>query len=300
MRTKPRKWIRQELATLDPYRDYERIVALNTSYYLSDFMLDYIYAITFPNFIGPQHGAEAVLRNGTGKVYKNPNKRMDDTSRHMMVWWENGPSHPSTQRSVESINRMHEEWAKTYPENFSREEDYIYTLCYEAAFMHRLRLRIGLPGFTEQTQIASVEFWSRMAKLFRNAGTGEPLSSFPKDFTAINEYMDWYENRDVGLNQYGSDVIERILEPFAQRHFPKPLYGVARAMVLGMYSDHLLTNTLGQPAASPFSRWLAKSFMKVGLTLSERVLADPEVTFAERRRQERRARVKSRAAVPAA
>ena len=89
MRTKPRKWIEAELEQLDPHVDYERIVALGTSYYVSDFLMDYIYALTFPNFIAPARGAEAVLRAGTGKIYTAPNKRMDDTGRHMLIWWEN-------------------------------------------------------------------------------------------------------------------------------------------------------------------------------------------------------------------
>lgn len=292
MRTKPRKWIEAELEQLDPHVDYERIVALGTSYYVSDFLMDYIYALTFPNFIAPARGAEAVLRAGTGKIYTAPNKRMDDTGRHMLIWWENGPSHPATQRSVESLNRLHEHWAKQYPGNFSHTEDYVYTLCYEAAFMHRMRLRIGLPGFPEKVQIASVEFWSRMAKLFRNAGTGEPLHGFPADFAGIMAYMDDYEARDWGDNSHGEAVMERMLTPFAERHFPRPLHGVARAMVLGMYPDHIF-RTYGMARPGPITRWFAQSFMKVGLTMSERYLPDPEVTLAEKHRQARAAKVQT-------
>lgn len=293
MRTRPRKWIRAELATLDPYRDYERIIALHTSYHMSDFLLDYVYAFTFPNFIAPEHGSETVLRGGTGKIYTNPNKRMDDTSRHMLIWWENGPSSELTQRSVESLNRLHAHWAKTYPENFSHTEDYVYTLCYEAAFMHRLRIRLGLSGYDEATKIASVEFWSRMAKLFRNAGTGETISGFPETFEGIQEYMDWYEARDIGVNPQGAAVIERMVTPFAQRHFPRPLHGVARALVLGIYPPHILkAHGVRKPTA--FTQWFARSFMRVGLTMTDKVLADPELTFGERRRRAQQEPVRSR------
>ncbi len=289
MRTKTKKWIREELAGLDPHRDYERIIALSTSYYINDFLMDYIYAFTFPNFIAPLHGAQTVLRDGKGKIYTSPNKRMDDTSRHMLIWWEKGPSHPATQRSVEAINRLHEHWAKKYPSNFTHNEDYIYTLCYEAAFMHRLRLRIGLPGFPEKAQIASVEFWSRMATLFRNAGTGEPLQGFPTDFAGVMAFMDAYEATDWGVNPLGAEVIDRMVTPFAERHFPRPLHGLARALVMGMYGDHVV-RALGIPPVSPVSRFLAKSFMKFGLTMSENVAPDPEITLAERHRLERERR----------
>ncbi|MEC3853899.1 oxygenase MpaB family protein [Paenarthrobacter ureafaciens] len=286
MRTKPRKWIREELARLDPHQDYERIIALNTSYHMTDFLLDYVYAFTFPNFIAPQHGSETVLRGGTGKIYKNPNKRMDDTSRHMLIWWENGPSSPLTRRSVESVNRLHEHWAKTYPDNFSHTEDYVYTLCYEAAFMHRMRLRLGLSGFDEGTQTAAIEFWSRMALLFRNAGTGEPITEFPTTFQGVMDYMDWYEGRDLGANPHGADVIERMLTPFAERHFPKPLHPIARALVLGIYPPHILRSH-GIKKPSPLTQRFARSFLRFGLVMSEKYAADPEETIGERHRRAR-------------
>jgi len=293
MRTKRRKWINEELELLDPKNDYERIVALGTSYYVNDFLMDYIYAFTFPNFIAAPHGAETVLREGKGKIYTAPNKRMDDTSRHMLIWWENGPSHPATQRSVESINRLHEYWATKYPGNFDHNDDYVYTLCYEAAFMHRMRLRIGLPGYPEKVQIAAVEFWSRMAHLFRNAGTGGPVHDFPQDFAGVMAFMDKYEATDWGENTFGPDVVERMVNPFAERHFPRPLHGVARAMVLGMYPDHVF-RALQIPPAGPFTRWFAQSFMKFGLIMSERVAPDPEITLAERHRRARAAKVERR------
>ena len=92
-RTKPRKWIAAEVAGLDPRADYERIWQLANVYAVSDFLMDYIYAITFPRFLVTFRGSHAVLRDGAGKIVTKPNKRMDDTSRHMLTWWENGPSH---------------------------------------------------------------------------------------------------------------------------------------------------------------------------------------------------------------
>ena len=78
-------------------------------------------------------------------------------------------------------------------------EDYVYTMCYEAAFMHRLRLRLGLPGFPESAQIASVEFWSRMTKLFRNAGTGETVTGFPD--TSRESTRSWIGTRIVSFRR---------------------------------------------------------------------------------------------------
>lgn len=285
-RTKPRKWIAEEIESLDPKTDYERIWKLSSVYYISDFLADYIYAITFPNFLVPQRGAQAVLRDGTGKIYSDANRRMDDTTRHMLVWWENGPSDEKTKRSVRSLNNLHRHYAKQYPGNFNHNEDYLYTLCYEATLMHRLRLKLGMSGLTEKQQQASWEFWSRMATLFVNAGTGEALTGFPKDFAAMNTFMDEYENKAWPANPYGAEVTERILEPFAQRHFPRVLHPVARAMVLSMYNDTVL-RVFGMPKPNPLVGKLVRLGVRAGLTLTEKVLPDPEESLPEIHRRQR-------------
>lgn len=279
-RTKPYKWIAKEIESLDPAIDYDRIWKLSSVYYVNDFLMDYIYAFTFPNFLITDWGAEAVLRHGEGKMYTNPNRRMDDTSRHMLVWWENGPDHESTARSVRSLNNLHAYYAKKFPGNFGHEDDYIYTLCYEGAMMHRLRLRLGMAGFTEKQQRASWEFWSRMCKLFRNAETGGELTGFPSDFAAMNDYMDEYEGRDWPSNQYGAEVAERVLEPFAQRHFPKLLHPVARTLVVSMLPDPVIT-AHGMKRPSKWAVAASRRGVRFGLFMSEKVLPDPIESLPE-------------------
>jgi hypothetical protein len=293
-RSKPYKWIRKEIDTLDPVTDYERIWKLSSVYYVNDFIMDFIYAITFPNFIVGYHGAQAVLRDGKGKVYSEPNRRMDDTARHMLVWWENGPSAVATRRSVASLNNLHAHYATQYPGNFSHNDDYIYTLCYEAALMHRLRLKLGMAGLSEKEQQAAWEFWSRMATLFVNAEDGSALHGFPADFAGINAFIDEYEGRPWPVNPLGHEVGRLMLDPFAQRYFPKPLHGLARTMVLAMYNDTVL-RVHQLPRVNPAVRWLCRMAVRAGLTLAEKVLPDPVETLPEiHRRKKAQARSVSR------
>lgn len=295
-RAKPYKWIANEIERLDPVADYDRIWKLSSVYYVNDFSMDFVYAVTFPYFLITDWGAEAVLRHGEGKMYSDPDRRMDDTARHMLVWWENGPEDLRTQRSVKSLNNLHAYYAKQFPGNFKYNDDYIYTLCYEGAMMHRLRLRLGMKGFTEKQQRSSWEFWSRMAKLFRNGETGEELTGFPEDFAAMNEFMDAYEGRDWPRNQYGAEVERQILEPFAKRRFPKLLHPVARAVVTSMYPDPVIdAHGMKRP-----SRWVvrtSKLAVRAALTLSEKVLPDPVESLPEIHR--RRKSEKSAANQPA-
>ena len=283
-RTKPRKWIAAEVAGLDPHTDYERIWQLANVYAVSDFLMDYIYAITFPRFLVTFRGSHAVLRDGAGKIVTKPNKRMDDTSRHMLTWWENGPSHPATQKSVQSLNNLHRHYAKQFPGHFSFNEDYIYTLCYEGAMMHRLRLSLGMPGFDEKLQIATWEFWSRMAKLFVNGEDGSPLHGFPDDFAGMNAYMDWYESQNWPDNQFGADVADVVLRPFAERHFPKPLHGLAYVMVTSFYPDWVL-RVHGIAKPNPLVRAVVRRGFRLALTIGEKYAPDAEESLPELHRR---------------
>lgn len=283
-RTKPRKWIADEIARLDPHTDYEQIWALSSIYYVNDFLMNWVYAITFPRFLVTLRGADAVLRNGEGKIYTKPDKRMDDTGRHMLVWWENGPEHSATQRSVKSLNNLHRYWAKQYPGRFGFNEDYVYTLCYEAAMMHRLRLSLGMSGFDENVQIAAWEFWSRMANLFTNVGgdgSGDaPLEGFPSDFAGINTYMNWYESLQWPTNPLGSEVAEVVLRPFAERYFPTWLHPLAYQLVTSFYPDFIFT-VHGVNRPNPIIRRIMRLGIRAGLTFSERIAADPEQSLPE-------------------
>jgi len=285
-RSKPYKWIRKEIEHLDPATDYERIWELSSVYYINDIIVNFVYAMTFPYFMVGYHGVQTVLRDGRGKIYTDPNRRMDDTARHMLVWWENGPSDDKTRRSVASLNNMHAYYAKQYPGNFSHNDDYIYTLCYEAALMHRLRLKLGMPGISEREQRAAWEFWSRMATLFVNADDGSALYGFPEDFDGINAFMDEYEGRDWPINPLGPEVGRLILQPFAERHFPKVLHGFARTLVLSMYNDNVL-RVHQLPRVNPVVRKACRLLVRLGLTVSEKVLPDPEVSLPEIHRRNR-------------
>jgi hypothetical protein len=102
-----RKWIAREIEKLDPFKDYAEIVKLSVIYRANDAFMDLIYAITFPNFITGNDGARAVIRYGKGKLVRHMERRMDDTSRHILIWCEYGPiTNIRNDRSNRSINSI--------------------------------------------------------------------------------------------------------------------------------------------------------------------------------------------------
>lgn len=296
----PKKWIAARIAELDPAADYDEIWKLSTAYRPNDFIMNFIYAVTFPHFLLRELDALPVYNEGKGKIFTNPLKRSDDTSWKMQLWWHYGSHHEETRKNVESINRLHAVHAKKYPASFDRTAPYIYTLCYEAAGMHRLLRRVGLPGLSENEKLAAIPYWTQMTTLFRNATTGETLSveEFPQTWEAIDAFMDEYESEELPHNDMGRQSAEAVIQQFADRYFPRPLHPAVRAWILSLYPDHMLrTYGLTRPPAPVvrFYRILTAAMLASG----EKIARDPTDTFQERRMAGREAGRPAQAVVTA-
>jgi hypothetical protein len=277
------KWIAEEIERLDPEVDYEEIWKLSTCYYVNDFMMNFLYTTGMPHFILPPHGGETVTRGGSGKVIKQQDKREKDTADHFWTWFEFGPSKVETQVSMDKVNKIHAEIWKRMPGNFSHIDDFIYTMCWIGADMHRLRLRIGLSGFTEKQQIACHRFWLEIAKLFV-CETGPIVQDFPANFQGMLDYMERYEAVQYEFSPEGAQACEALLEQFANRWFPKGFRWFGRNMILSMLDEPIRrTHRLKKP--DPVTIKLNEFGLKMVLWGKERVLPDPKITTPEKHRR---------------
>ncbi|KAL2070156.1 hypothetical protein VTL71DRAFT_13182 [Oculimacula yallundae] len=244
---RPCKWIAKELSSLDPYTDYEKIFRISTSYGGNDFINSLIYALIFPNFIVTEHGARVVWRNDGGKVLNTATARVEHTELANDTWWYYGPSNIRTQKSVEAINRLHARWAKQYPGAFSHNEDYIYTLAFSAIFMHRLRLRMGLSGFSEKVKIASHIFMGEMVPLFRAEG-GVELTGWPQDWDGLITFCEEYESKGGKGSHRGHLIANAIYDHFAFRWFTPSLRWLGRAIPISLTTPRTLAaNKIERP-----------------------------------------------------
>lgn len=283
-----RKWIRKQIEVLDEERDYDEIWKLMTAYRANDFVMNLIYTITFPHFVVREFGATVLLDGGDGKIIHKADHRADDTSWKMQTWWHYGSNHERTIKNVESVNRLHEYYAKKYPGkgirgSFADNDSYLYTLCYEVAGMHRLFQRIGLEGYTDKEKRVAMRYWLKMASYFRNAETGEPISEMPTTFDEVMQYMDRYESEDPDVDHTdGKRATELFLQQFSNRYFPRVLDKFARAWILSLLPDHIIKvfelKRPIMPVVKAF-RWGTAAFFWVG----EHIAPDPTTTFIERR-----------------
>ncbi|CZR64348.1 uncharacterized protein PAC_14246 [Phialocephala subalpina] len=276
-------WIREEVAKLDPYKDYAMIYRLTNTYGLSDFINNLMYSLTFPNFVVTPQGAQAVWREDGGKVRGKGCQRVEKTENNNTVWWYYGPTHPKTQKSVARINELHQYWEKQYPGNFSHNSDYVYTAAFSAVLMHRFRLRLGLSGISEKEKIANHLFWQEMCKYFKAAGpdgkVNVDLYDFPKDFDGCIKYCEEFENTPKEGTEQGHLIAIGIYEQFAFRYFPPMLrwFGYAMPVALSLPTT-LATHKVKpvNPVLKAFIVWLVGMFFWISA-----FLADPKVSFTE-------------------
>lgn len=278
-----RHWIREEVAKLDPYKDYEQIYRLTNTFGLNDFINNLVYALTFPNFVVTPQGAEVVWRKDGGKVRGKASNRVEQTENNNALWWYYGPSHPKTQKAVERLNALHAYWEKQYPGNFADNVDFVYTATFSVVLMHRLRLRLGLPGISEKEKIASHLFWQGMCKLFKSAGPdgkmNVTLHGFPDSFDGCIRYCEDFENLPKEGTERGYLIATCIYEQFAFRYFPPMLrwFGYAMPVALSLPTT-LATHKIKpvNPILKAFIVWLVGTMFWI-----LEFLPDPKVSFVE-------------------
>jgi len=279
-----RKWIAREIEKLDPHKDFAEIVKLSVIYRANDAFMDLVYAITFPNFITGNDGARAVTRYGRGKLIRHMERRMDDTSRHILIWCEYGPDHEYTKRSIESINQLHKFWSKHHKEGFDHDEDYTYVICYEVTLFHRLMQRVGAKGFSDSEKIASYEFYRRIAAHFRNPLTDAPIEFPVKSFDECMDYVQRYENIKRAPNKHKDFIEEYALGSFGKRHFPPLLRPMSRALIHSLTPEGTLANLRTKPV-SPLGKAISRFAFRAFLWLGENAIPDPKVSLPERIRE---------------
>jgi hypothetical protein len=284
------KWIAKEIERLDPEHDYERIVALSATYYQTDLVFNLLYTVGVMHFILPPWGGETLAaagarRSGDGKILTRRRQRADDTLSHFWKWFEEGPSSPEVRRSVEHVNRLHLGHAKQLPGNWSHNDDFLYTLIWTGIDAHRLRLWLGLPGFTENQKVASQRFWRDMAALFRSENG--PIIGFPGNFDGMLRLLEGYEAHPWESVPEGHQVCEALIEQFCRRWFPVRLQGVGRQFILSVLKDRVRqVHQLDDP--HPLARRAVRLGLKTVIFTQERILPDPHRSTPERARRKRR------------
>lgn len=277
----PKKWIQARIDSLDPYQDYIEIWRLSSSYGLNDFMQNFIYALTFPNFVVSDWGSKVIWREDGGKVLSRSTSRVEQTGSANALWWYYGPQDERTLKSVESINKLHAHWAKQYPGAFSYNEDYVYVCAFTAITMHRLKLKMGAPGISEKEKIAAHLFWRDMSTLFR-AENDQPITGYPQSFDELVAYCEDYENTPRPVVERGNLIATAIHEQFVFRFFPPQLHWFGHQLIRSMSLPTTL-KTMNIDPPDPIAAELLPKLMGYVFWQMEVNADDPTQSYIEER-----------------
>ena len=273
------KWISKEIESLDPEVDYARIWALTATYQVDDMFFNLLYALGMPRITQNPHGSE-LLVNKTKKAIINKHQRAHDTLSHFWLWYENGPEHIDTQRSLEKINRIHEALGKHSPLAFAT-DDFIYTASMLGSTPHRLMQDIGLKGFSEKQKIASHRFWRGIIMKMRSPEGY--IEGFPESFEAMEQFVEAFEARPWPSCDSGRELAEYTITQFSEAHFPRALQGFGRQILLTLQQPHI-RKLHGMAEPHPVAAWFIKRLFFVKGWLAEHVLPDPILSTPERMR----------------
>jgi hypothetical protein len=278
-RARGSRWIAREIAQLNPETDYARIWQLTVMYYTDDVLANLLYTTGMPCFTQSPYGSELLI-NRTRKSIDRRHERAYDTLSHFWRWFEFGPEHIEAQRSIERVNRVHEALAKGLPEAFSN-DDFIYTTAWLGTFLHRLRLMLGLPGFTQHQQVAAHLFWRGIMVKMR--GPHGYVQGYPADFAGMQAFVDAFESRPWEPCETGRQLGQYAIQQFNEACLPKPLWGLGRQVVLTVQAPHIRKlHGMGDP--HPVAAWLIRRALCVKVWMAEHVLPDPQQHAPDRAR----------------
>ncbi|OHV05271.1 oxygenase MpaB family protein [Mycobacterium talmoniae] len=231
------KWMRDEIERLDPVADSEQIMRLMISSLLppfgSRFILELLFTVSLMRVMGQFEGAAAVDRQGRGKVYRNGDRRADDTIRYLTGWVYDGASSPQTQASAADVKRIHDRIGQRYQMS---NETFVHTIAFFTVQIECITNIVGAPGFTERERAAQVRHW-------RAVGEYLGVRAMPDSWSGMQEAMRAYETEPqwFGPSEAAHRVSEKLLEQFGRRTFPPGLRWLARPLVLSLHEDHVLT-----------------------------------------------------------
>lgn len=218
-----RRTVLDEICTLDPVRDHQRIVFLSTCY---DFPWDTTRALEFALFRTFCVPSISALLDQTGEFARRPQKRYDDTDILVSELMEHGYASDRGKRALRRMNQLHGRFAIA-------QDDYLYVL---STFIYepiRWNARFGWRLLCEQERLGMFHFW-------REVGRRMNIQSIPEDYAAFEEFNVVYERKHYRFTETNHRVGLATREMFVH-WFPRLAAPLVRRTIYALMDEPLLT-----------------------------------------------------------
>lgn len=240
----------QEILTLDPVRDHQRIMFLMAAH---EFPFDLVRSLEFAlfrTFAVPSIGS---LLDRTGEFNQRAQKRYDDTDLIMSQIYEFGYDSEHGRRAIERMNSLHGRFKIA-------NDDFRYVLSTFIFEPIRWIDRFGWRSMVEQERLGLFYFW-------REVGKRMNIQDIPESFAEYEQFNVEYEQSRFRYSDASRRTAEATRNLFLSWLLPKPLWKLGEPFVYALMDDKLCA-AFGFPTPPPFTR----SFVENALRLRARIV----------------------------
>jgi ER-bound oxygenase mpaB/B'/Rubber oxygenase, catalytic domain len=255
----PSRSAMDEIESLDPAVDFQRICFLSTNY---DFPWDVEQSLSLAFF--KTYGIPTIskLLDETGEFRERAQKRYDDTKLILAEMFDNGLDSERGREANRRMNRMHGRFS-------IKNDDYLYVLSTIVLEPIRWNRRWGWRKYSVKESRAQLEYMREMANRMN-------IRDVPPSLEELERWSAAYEADNLRFTESNRRVADYTLELYLS-WYPPPLRPLVRQVALALLDDSLLR-------AFGYHRPLWPMRRLVDLTMRARALV---VRFLPRRRKPR-------------
>ena len=215
--------IRDEIRSLDPVRDNQRICYLDSTF---EFPFDMTRALEFALFRTFASERISSLLARTGEFTERPQKRYDDTDLIISEIYASGYE---SERGLAAIRRMNQQHGRFQ----IADEDMRYVLSTFVLEPIRWLDRFGWRPMDAEEKRAQFEFWRQVAQRMN-------IQDIPESLGAMEAFNQAYESEHFHFAPSNHRVAESVREMFIGWLLPRPLRFLGRPVVHALM-DRLLS-----------------------------------------------------------
>lgn len=234
-----------EIQSLDPVRDHQRIVFLCASF---EFPFDMTRSLEFALFRTFAVPSIAALLDRTGEFARRAQKRYDDTDLIMSQIYEYGYDSERGRLAIKRMNGLHKRFDIS-------NEDFLYVL---SAFIYepvRWIEKFGWRPMTANEREALYQFW-------REVGRRMNIHDIPGSYQAFEKFNVAYEREQFRFTEAARRVGEATRDMLLAWFLPKSLWPLGNPFVYALMDDRLL-EAFGFPKPSAVTRGLVKGALQM-------------------------------------
>jgi hypothetical protein len=212
-----------EIARLDPERDHQRIVYLDTCF---EFPFDVVRANELALFRTYAVPSIAALLDTTGEFGRRAQKRYDDTDLILSEILEHGYDSARGAAALRRMNHLHGRFAIA-------NDDFLYVLSCFVFEPPRWIDRFGWRRMIDVERLALFHYW-------RAVGRRMHIRDLPTDYAEFERFNRAYERDHYRFTAPGRRVAHATLDMFLAWFLPRPLRPAGRPFLLALLDDALL------------------------------------------------------------